>query len=511
MSESDGETVAEHTARVPHGPVAAPSERVALGRASRRFLGALIVLGGIGVAAAAIGAAMRGSSIPRLVANAALPGTLLLAAMAARRCAPRRQTQVALCIVASIGTFYVFAAALEVVQMDPFERKIRELRAMGREFDERTVRGFVLDARKDGADVLPLLVPRALIHHSDHGYRSEISLGGREVIPLSSISHATVTLGNETGRHATIKLDRHGFNNPDKVWDERSIDVAAIGDSFTMGKCVAESENAVARIREVRPATVNLGVAGNSPLFNFATLVEYAAPLKPKLVLWMHYANDLAPYELNQDEQTPLLMRYLESGFSQHLEEIRPAIDAALRERAEAELAKPGPDTCWDAFRSLRGPVSSRVSRVLLLSSLRSMIASAMGDRPPEWSPDIAFYSRVLHEARKRVDAWGGRLLWVYVPDVEEFDSNPSSNLIPVFRARATLLDAVRSLGIETIDLLPALASGGDPRSLYAWERTSPAGLPHLTASGYAVAASEILKHLPPQSLEATSVPPREK
>jgi hypothetical protein len=498
-------SVPERDAGRPASAVAGADSTAAIGLA--RFLGVLLgglsLVGFAGVVAAVIGAAVNGNSTPRLIANAALPGALLVVSLSARRCGSKRRAQVALCCVMSIVTLFVFAAALDVVRSDPFERKIRETLADGREFDERTVRRFVLDARNSGADMLPLLVPRALIQRSGEEFHSDIRVGEREVIPLSFVGHATVTLGNETGKHAVVKLDRHGFNNPDEVWDLKAIDVAAVGDSFTMGKCVGASENAIARIREAIPATVNLGLSGNSPLCDFATLVEYAAPLKPKTVLWLHYANDLAPYEMTQDEQTPLLMRYLEPGFSQHLEEIRPQIEATLRERAEAELAKPGADTCWESFRALRGSAGARARRVLLLSDLRSMLASAFGEPLHAWSPDVASYAKVLKEARDRVAAWGGRFVWVCVPDVEEFDANAQSDLAPVFRVRAELLATVRSLGIETVDLKLALASGRDPHSLYAWGRTSAAGLPHLTSEGYAVAAAEILKHLPPTEVGA--------
>ena len=83
-------------------------------------------------------------------------------------------------------------------------------------------------------------------------------------------------------------------------------------------------------IRQRYPGTLNLGIEGNGPLVMLATLKEYAAVVRPKVVLWFYFeGNDLA--DLKKERQSPLLNRYLKTNeSSQELFSRQPEVDRAL-------------------------------------------------------------------------------------------------------------------------------------------------------------------------------------
>ena len=53
------------------------------------------------------------------------------------------------------------------------------------------------------------------------------------------------------------------------------------------------NESISAVLREAGFRAISIGKLGNGPLIEFAALKEYAETLKPKIVLWVYYANDM--------------------------------------------------------------------------------------------------------------------------------------------------------------------------------------------------------------------------
>jgi hypothetical protein len=116
---------------------------------------------------------------------------------------------------------------------------------------------------------------------------------GERVLPLGGISGKHIVNCNEGGKYAVYESDEHGFNNPRGIWTRDTIDVALLSDSFTLAACVGPDEDTAHWIRQRYPAAVNLGMAGNGPLTELASLDEYVAPKKPEIVFWVHYNADM--------------------------------------------------------------------------------------------------------------------------------------------------------------------------------------------------------------------------
>ena len=81
-----------------------------------------------------------------------------------------------------------------------------------------------------------------------------------------------------------------GFNNPNQEWNKKN-GILLLGDSFTAGECVYEKDNIAGNLRQKinDKKIINLGMGGNGPLSNYATLKEYFLKVNPKVVFWFHY------------------------------------------------------------------------------------------------------------------------------------------------------------------------------------------------------------------------------
>jgi hypothetical protein len=117
--------------------------------------------------------------------------------------------------------------------------------------------------------------------------------GSDQLFTFGGISKKTTVGGNEGGKHSRYFSDRYGFNNPDSEWDSSKVEWILLGDSFTHYS-VQPGDEIAGQIRFLTNSTViNLGIIGNGPLVELATLNEYAMSLHPSKVLWIYYENDL--------------------------------------------------------------------------------------------------------------------------------------------------------------------------------------------------------------------------
>lgn len=69
---------------------------------------------------------------------------------------------------------------------------------------------------------------------------------------------------------------------------------------------------------------------------------------------------------------------------------------------------------------------------------------------------DINIFGRVLEIAKRRVAAWGARIVFVMIPNWDDYNGR-----IPPRRLR--VLEAVRQVGLPIVDVDAGLRSKGDP------------------------------------------------
>jgi hypothetical protein len=148
-------------------------------------------------------------------------------------------------------------------------------------------------------------------------------------LPLSGLSNSETIYCNENGYYSIYKSDRYGFNNPDNEWDKKETEYLLVGDSFTHGACVNRPNDISSVLRNLSNKSVlNLGMSGNGPLIEYATLREYLNT-GVKKVLWIYYGNDLV--NLENEKKNNILIKYLKDlNFTQNLKFKQNNIDSLL-------------------------------------------------------------------------------------------------------------------------------------------------------------------------------------
>jgi hypothetical protein len=199
----------------------------------------------------------------------------------------------------------------------------------GTKFDERSLQQVVTAARQHNERSFPAVSPAYFL--SADG--SSVKIDGNPVLPLGIAASANNFYCNESGEFVNFATDKFGFRNADSVW-AASVDIVAVGDSFTMGSCLRDDETIVGNLRH-SAKVLNLGMGANGPLIQLASLREFAGAVKPKVILWNFFPNDMTE-DLERDSKNTILLKYLNSDFSQQLLQIndvlQPAVDKIIED-----------------------------------------------------------------------------------------------------------------------------------------------------------------------------------
>ena len=383
---------------------------------------------------------------------------------------------VSVCITFSAVGAYGAQAFLQNQRSEEIERGKQQVAAkIGVKYDPRSMLDVVYDRRAAGDDVFPNILSH---------FESPIGEAGQTVVPLSGISNAQTVFCNERGYYETYRSDRLGLNNPDDVWNLRPIDIAVIGDSFVHGYCLPEKQALVGQIRQRFPATINLGLGSRGPLIELAALVEFAKPVKPRVVLWVYTeCNDIQ--NLNYEASTPILRRYLaDAEFTQNLFSRQDDVDKALHAHFR------------ETFAQRFGMPRFRLARWLdfaLLRSLRDRLDLRLRGRQPlletreRLRTTLPLFKKVLNEARGRVESWGGQLIFVYLPSYYRSQGIDRRCL----EMRDDVLETASGLRIPIIDLVSNFSKSQSPADNVWYFHGS-----HLSVTGYRIAAEGILEYL---------------
>ncbi len=294
-------------------------------------------------------------------------------------------------------------------------------------FDLRSEEEFIRDLRGKGTEVYPVFA------------RARLAGAGLKVLPLGSIANVDTVLGNESGEYLVYRSDEHGFHNPPGRWGLERVDVALVGDGFAQGASVPSPSNLAAMIRLRYPATLNLGHAGNGPLSELGSLLEYLPARRPRVVLWAYSAAGDLTDDLEGEKRCEQLRGYLARP---------PRLQGLERRQAEIDAA-------------LKGLAYKRAART------------------PGAEPDFKTFSEALEIARDAVAEWGGRLAFVYLPE-----RRPSPY-------RAETLEVCRRLGLPVLDIERRFAAEKDRFEDYFYSFGG-----HYTETGYRRAGQMIAEEL---------------
>ena len=308
--------------------------------------------------------------------------------------------------------------------------------ALGKPVDRRGNLEAILDMRRAGEVVYP-----------PHIFQVAELVNGKPLAIFNTVSNSRIIFCNETGRVVEFQSDERGYNNPAGLWHEE-LEIVAIGDSYTAGVCAERKDTIVGWIRKSWPATLNLGVTGAGPLMEFAIFKEYALQLKPKVLLWFFFENDLQ--DLTKRRGISFLTDYLTNdSHSNRWIERHSEFDKTLKEVVDSGVTS----GAFDYIVKSRSTVS-----LLLLGRLRHSLGLSLRAPIPTFNPERAIaefldiFSRVRQESRRR----GVEPVFVFLPSYQRVHGLA---LPPYMAASEELLAGLRRKGTNIIDVTPALTA----------------------------------------------------
>ena len=314
---------------------------------------------------------------------------------------------------------------------------------------------YIEDFKKTSPNLVPV------IYFADHFAQKNVE---QELVPLAGISNKETIFCKEDGPLIRYKSDRFGFNNNDKIWEEKNIFAITVGDSFTHGACV-ERQNTIANNINKKKHILNLGMGGTGPLVQYAILREYLEEINPKNIIWIYYEeNDLADliYELSN----PTLKRYLvKKDYSQKLILKQKKIDKKLIDVLHLAIINKNKKKTKDVIEFIK------------LKKLRSLLVDREAHNEVKISNE---FIEIMKRVKKIAKEKNVNFYFVYLPEKNRFinEFKKSSD----FRQYKKIKKIINNLNIPIIDLnLEFQKRFKDPLSLYNRNHA------HLNADGYKI------------------------
>ena len=228
-------------------------------------------------------------------------------------------------------------------------------------------------------------------------------------------------------------------------------------------------------------------IGGFDPILELAALKEYGEKQQPKAVLWLYFdGNDISDLA-EKGLRSSFLLQYLNDTFSQSLMDRQSEVDAFWRRETWA-----APLREYESSPALKAEWEKKLDDNLPL------VRKYLGDDISSLRDDenlIRIFGRVMAIAKRRTEAWGGKLYFVFIANMDDYLGG-----IPAYRLR--VLNEVRKLGIPVIDTDQAVRAAGDPLQFFPLRNDWG----HFNAKGYRLMSRQIMARLD-QDFPATSQP----
>ena len=384
-----------------------------------------------------------------------------------------------LIIIFTIFPIYIFEINYERINSNGYAAKKLNI-----PFDSRSDYEFYLDLKKkyskSNISVFPNFRSRDLFHEY-------INKENDQILPLGGLSNSITYFTNEAGFFPIIHTDKYGFANMDnKLYEVNNLDILLVGDSGTEGYSVLQNENYAGLLNKRNYSTISLGKSGSGSLIQFASLVEYGNFLKPKYVLWMYYDNDIQ--DLEKELQIDILKKYLsEDNFNQDLINRQPEIDSRIKNFFD----KIGVNKqSW--LKKFLAKYESEI-KILKLVNTRGYLGLnanfnlelAMGDYSKN-DDLLNEFKKILFKANDLVSGWGGKLYFVYLPDVDSLIKGEE------FKAKKQILNIATDLKLSVIDIDNLVFQNyKDPLDIFPLRRRA-----HYNAQAYDRIVAELVQIL---------------
>ena len=353
--------------------------------------------------------------------------------------------------------------------------------------DNRNRYEVIMDLRAEGKDAWPIASPGNYIEDPHIPFKQ------KNILPLTSISNATIAYCNESGEYLVYQSDEYGYRNPQNIWPDTQtpLDIVIVGDSFSQGACVQDGQDVASHLRKYMPRTVTMGFGGSSAMISYAQVKEATQQYPVKHLIWMVYeGNDLEEL-LNREMHNPILNQYLKQAdftqrsFAQHAK-LETQYRAYVSERMD-EYKKRG-----YIDRHAHEIISFSIRDLLLLKHLREAAAAYTHKSSKRALQPIArfqeegvyqLYDSIVRAMKEHLDLHGVSLTVVYLPSWKHLHV-PHESDQEIYRILTkTFLDH----DVELIDIYEIFRAHPDSKSLFYYPSS------HYNVQGYQLVADSLL------------------
>lgn len=371
------------------------------------------------------------------------------------------------------------------------EKKINAAKEIGINYDRRSIFQYIYDNNKLGDKMYPAIYPKDFI-------LNPLIVNKKKIIPLSGLKKKLIAHCNEGGFYSSYMSDKYGFNNPDSIWEKSKNleNIILIGDSYVHGACVNQDSIISHFLNNNNDSSkfFNLGMGGNGPLLNYATLKEFGNSLKPKKVIWFFFeGNDYLDFK--NEIQSELLTQYYKKDFTQNLIKNFDEIDISLNNYYKEKFSNYEPkNLIGDLIRlnNLRYKfflLQKKFSRnsieeknnIFLIDKKETKVST---------HDKIENYEKlflIFNNSKKLVASWDAEFIVFILPDYGFYFDKKVGNTVKR-KKHTKIFDILNDLNIKYVDFYENLENNDDIINYF------PLGLPgHYNSKGYKFIA-DILK-----------------
>ena len=325
--------------------------------------------------------------------------------------------------------------------------RFKKAKEMGLYFDNRSKLEVINDYKKKKLDAFPTV-------HPIHFLKNKL-VDKYKILPLAGYPNVVTIFNNEFGYYEHYKSDRYGFNNNDYLWENENHKYVFVGDSFVHGAGI-KNENSLNGIfkKKTKIEALNLGIGGNGPLIEYATLLEYLDFDKVKNLIWFYYSgNDLQ--NLSAELTTKYLSNYLNDGFSQNLIKNQNKINNFIKEYVENKIKYIEPKKEKKGYQSL------------FVDSLKfSQIKKIISNSSYFTKNEIYEFTNIINKINEICKKKNINFYFVHLPTYETIVNQKVNNSI--FTNKKIIFKFLETKNIPFIDIKSELLKQNvDPKNYY--------------------------------------------
>jgi len=338
-----------------------------------------------------------------------------------------------------LSIFFSFYAAEFILEKKSKFERFEFFLSKNEKYDTRSKFEIYKELKKK-EDIFPLYYPyNQLI--KKRKIITKIKDVNKDVVILSGVSNSKTIVCNESGKYLIYKSDKYGFNNPNKVWSSPANTIL-LGDSMTLGECVDPKEDISSVLRKnLNINVINLGMGGNGPLFQLATLKEYHHLTESKKIIWVYYeGNDLL--DLFNEKENEILMKYLIADFKQNLSDIQSKLDSQIKKIINDEyenfknkklksflLLWKVRDSLENFYSKDNGTLIQNNEKIIINKKLPSIYQKLIKSNSKNpYEENIQLFEEILEQVKIYSNKNNAEHYFVYLPSVARFNGEFEDN-----------------------------------------------------------------------------------